>query len=460
MQQAGPVTDALSVHLYDTMNSNPGVNPMDPKAWAGRRIGMNIRAVLDLIESSSRALSSGNPSQPSSVIEVSEYGTSFKDWKTTRNFGPTGETNWGVLIGVNGKILDLIQRDSVIIKAIPFLVHDYAWFHGGDVNSTGPFSLYKPPEYSQPSELMMFYEMWRDIDGEKSVVQLTAASSNSNGGDDVGQVLDLPVQAVLVRGPADATAGTATAWLLLNNLNAWEANVSVQLPANLDFNVSEVKTLMWDETLAAPTIRTFTGGAAALAGTMKLPPNAFTVIQLSVAVPSTTRTNNTTRFRVFARTLTAANGTTAPAGTIFPVVARSSTMALASIVGASANVTGNFLIGVEAAVGKVANAVVLRLCGSSWLPFRSWNVPPTIDVAATATSGAFLEGARSPSTQLRSATVSGYDAPDADGVHFGCFEYRSANWTIPAAFAATIVANQQPTEFTVSTMAVELDVLS
>lgn len=173
IQEAAPDLDFLSLHLYSTDHDDHMV----------RRNAANVDAILDLIETAAR----NRVGHPAPLV-VSEYGTLI----AKKGEAPYSRAHdWAILQGVNSTLFCLLDRPDRVIRSIPFLLPDATWKHGA------PFAylLYHGTGKDRtPTDLMKFYDLWKDVDGDRFVA-------------------DSGTPAVLARLYVDHR----TAWLALNN---------------------------------------------------------------------------------------------------------------------------------------------------------------------------------------------------------------------------------------------------
>ena len=147
IDRAGKDMDFLSVHLYTTHYDDQVNN----------RFGANIDAILDLMESKS-LLSTGEVKP----LLISECGTGLKKGEEIMDkYSP--HRDWLILRGANHVFMNLLRRDSRIIKVIPFLVLKASWYKA---DHPYPWTLFhRQGNEWVPTHLSKWYEFWRDVQG-------------------------------------------------------------------------------------------------------------------------------------------------------------------------------------------------------------------------------------------------------------------------------------------------------
>mmetsp|Transcript_3528 Transcript_3528/g.10971 ORF Transcript_3528/g.10971 Transcript_3528/m.10971 type:complete len:744 (-) Transcript_3528:53-2284(-) len=417
VEQAALDMDLLSIHLYDTYNSDADAmvhsGPWNASSWATRRIGGNIHAVLDLIEtvSAERQVRAGVTEDWTPMpMEVSEYGTGFAQWKTTPGFEATNRGYWAILIGVCGKTLAFIDRADTIVKAIPFIIHDGSY----NKDPPAPFGLYAPPNWTEPTVLTLWYAMWEGVRGTRVWSVATTTSNNASG------ITRATTQSVVLR-------DNATAYVLLNNLDAWAtAPVHVALGATAAGAPVALRTLRWCDDSDAPVIDRSTASVDAT-GTLRLPalpPDAFVVAVISSLPLDSADGQLTRRWRLSGAWL-------APGDvTAFPSLAPKSTMAARRHVHAVVDVT-RAASNVSVATNSVS-LVAARLC------FSSFAGSPR-EYASNLPQLAFVNHSTNVAVPVEGATMSfsGYSGRSPDDRIFDCFEYNlRVSTNAHAAFVA------------------------
>ncbi|MBB3696697.1 hypothetical protein KMW28_23335 [Flammeovirga yaeyamensis] len=163
IEVAGNDMDFLSVHLYSTY--------YDDKA--SYRAGANAEAILDMIEA--KSLQVTGTIKP---LVISEYGSGFKKG-TNIVQAYYKERDWYVIHGVNSKMMQFMNRPHRIVKSVPFICGRADWY---DNEHPYPWVLFhkKNNEY-QKTELIKFYQFWKDVKGEYVFIQSDHADVQTVG---------------------------------------------------------------------------------------------------------------------------------------------------------------------------------------------------------------------------------------------------------------------------------------
>lgn len=251
IKEAGGTVDCVSVHLYDTMlDANYSLG-----ATASHRTGSNVEAILDLqdaygIQRHGRAM----------PLLLSEYGMGFKvspvPFSTMADFQ--------ILRGVNGKLMQFMERPASVLKAVPFIVDKATWSHAA---APYPWVLWRmvDGQYEQ-TDLAKFYAFWQPVEGERFVVH----SSDAN---------------VQVQGFVNETE----AFVILNNLQSYAVQAELSwggLNERRDASGGTITRLTLDNTTRRAALVT-----APLSGAL---PEAITLQEYELVllrVPNTLRTS-------------------------------------------------------------------------------------------------------------------------------------------------------------------------
>uniref|UniRef100_A0A7S2BR83 Uncharacterized protein n=1 Tax=Haptolina brevifila TaxID=156173 RepID=A0A7S2BR83_9EUKA len=223
ISKAARSVDFLSCHLYDTEKG------LQPEETDNFRAGSNTQAILDLHEAYSASRTANGAPLPHLI---SEYGGGFK-MSMALPYEPAHD--WFVLRGVNGKLLELLDRPDRLVKSIPFIVGRATW----DVevgNKSYPFALWRQAaDHKGPwlrTALWLFYELYSELDGHR----VSSRSDQAN----------LQAQAF--------ANSSGSCWLLLNNLLDSEITVSIDWGALSGAPSLHIKRLYYDTATARPTL--------------------------------------------------------------------------------------------------------------------------------------------------------------------------------------------------------------
>lgn len=157
--------DFHSLHLYDF----PGIH----NGKQQYRKGCQMEGTLDLLENYSQ-ISSGKIKP----LVISEYGSQLNDWYD-QPWSPYRD--WLCLKAINSMVMQFMQRPDRILKTIPFITAKAEWGYGYN-NSKVPYywrllrKSNEPDDYSGDwvfTDQLKFYELWRDIGGERFHIDST-----------------------------------------------------------------------------------------------------------------------------------------------------------------------------------------------------------------------------------------------------------------------------------------------
>jgi hypothetical protein len=251
IEKAGSHLDALAMHYYDTYQSGGSTDDDSDNYLC--RTGSYLDALIDLQESHSLATVKKVLPQL-----VSEYGSGFQ--VKGLNYSPVHD--WWVLRGVNGKMMQFMNRPDRFVKAIPFIVGKAIWHVKSDTETPTdssttpyPFTLWrntkrqksgknKATDVWTETHLHKFYQFWEELpDGAQ---RFAVGSDNAN------------VQVQGFRSVGAAAGSISTLFVAINNLQPFKAGHS---PTKVDLSWlvegidgGSLKRLFFDRTTRTPTL--------------------------------------------------------------------------------------------------------------------------------------------------------------------------------------------------------------
>ncbi|MEM9983626.1 MAG: T9SS type A sorting domain-containing protein [Bacteroidota bacterium] len=205
---AGADMDFYSYHLYDFQP--------DQDSPQARRKGSNIEAIMDMVEHYS-VLKEGSRKP----IYITEFGYFLREAVYYNK-----QSDWYQLRSYNSMLMQFLERQDVIIGAIPFMILKAEWGRTADGIPYGPRLLRQKKEvagYTGNGEdwvytdLVNYYEFWKDLDG-------TRAESRSNN-------LDILT---------DAYVDGNKAYVLLSNLSMSDQELELAVNETEGLNLLKV----------------------------------------------------------------------------------------------------------------------------------------------------------------------------------------------------------------------------
>lgn len=214
IDEAGPVLDGLSFHLYEQHVPTTG-------RYRTRRIGTNIEATLDAIEYMSlRALGHVLP------YSVSEFGAGFYGWR--QEHAPADNaTAWAQCVSTIGMWLSFLERPDAVLKTVPFILYASTEGRGGNTShpDVEPFDLFtvygvwNGSGYTMktaPRSVMHLYGLLAGVTGSRVASETWWATGAPAGGVKAAQ------RNVQVAAYYDNTTGVLST--IVNNLDpTWSA---------------------------------------------------------------------------------------------------------------------------------------------------------------------------------------------------------------------------------------------
>ncbi|MEO0963836.1 MAG: T9SS C-terminal target domain-containing protein [Planctomycetota bacterium] len=163
MDVAGEHVDGISVHPYDGTNVTGQDN---------RRSGSNVEAILDLIETYG-FIKWGEP-KPLAITEFGDIPKGFD-----KGYSPASAS--AHLNSLNHLTFGLMDRQDRILIAVPFITTKSPWFYKNPDNDFEPYGvdLWRPDKAAikngqvtsfLPTEKFRFYDLWKDVRGDRAVV--------------------------------------------------------------------------------------------------------------------------------------------------------------------------------------------------------------------------------------------------------------------------------------------------
>lgn len=164
---AGAEMDFYSYHLYDFQP--------DQASPQAKRKGSNIEAIMDMVEHYS-VLKHGSRKP----VYITEFGYFLREAVYYNK-----QSDWFQLRSYNSMIMQFMERQDVLIGAIPFMILKAEWGRTSDGIPYGPRLLRQKKEVAGHTgngddwvytDLVKYFEFWKDLNG-------TRAESRSNNAD-------------------------------------------------------------------------------------------------------------------------------------------------------------------------------------------------------------------------------------------------------------------------------------